>query len=98
VQTNAQGVQALAETRVAIARADLSNGLTRVRDLTAAEDSAQSIRRRLLGSLEQKLGALGGLQPTRVGSLLGEASGLGASSGSSLNADTQTKKGTSFKV
>lgn len=98
LQTNSQGVEALAETRVVMARTDLSDGLTRIRDLKTAEDSVQSIRRRLLGSLEQKLGALGGLQANRVSALLGEANGLGAASDSSLNATLQSKKGTSFKV
>jgi hypothetical protein len=98
LQTNAQGVETLAETRIAKARADLSDGVTRVRDLAAAEESAQGIRRRLLGSLEEKLGALGALQLNRISSLLGEATGLSVSSGSSLNANMQSKKGTSFKV
>ena len=98
VATNSQGVQALADTRIAVSRTDLTDQVTRIRDIATAEESAQSLRRSLLGSFEQKFGALGALQPTRVSALIAEMKTPDAPSGSSLSADTQTKKGTSFKV
>jgi len=98
VQTNAQGVEALAETRIAVSRTDLSGQFSRIRDLSAAEESVQSVRRRLLGTLEERLNALGTLQATRASALLGDLRVPDSSSGSSLIADILTKKGTSFKV
>ena len=98
IQTNSQGVQALAETRMAMARTDLSDQLTKIRDLTRAEESAQSVRRQLLGALEEKLSAMGALQANRVSALLGDTATPTASSGSSLNATPLSRRPTSFKI
>ncbi len=98
IQTNTQGVEALAETRIVMARTDLSDQLSRIRDLTQAEESAQGLRRQLLGALEDKLKAMGTLQAGRVSALLGDNMTPSSSSGSSLSATNQPKRPTSFKV
>jgi len=98
VETNSQGVEALAETRVAISRTDLSDQLSRLRELTQAEESARNVRRRLLGTLEDRLGTFSVLQANRVSALLGARDDEPTSSASSLNATILSKRPTSFKV
>jgi hypothetical protein len=98
VETNTQGVEALTATKIAVARTDLSDQLTRIREAATAEETAQDLRRRLLGTFQERLGALGALQAGRIGTLLRDIEDRPASSGSSLNADTQGKRNTSFKV